>query len=401
MRDYLARFGILPAIFVVLSAATIDPSADSRRTTTATTTDPTGLIAHEWGTFTSIAGEDGHAVEWQPTQAPSELPCFVRRVRVGSKGLLSGTVRMETPVIYFYAPGDLSVDVKVRFKEGTISEWYPQAAVTPLTLEPMRFERPGFESTIEWSDIKVTPRAAEHFPTDPSSSHYYAARATDAAPLRVGREQEKFLFYRGVGKFMPPLTAVVGDDGTIDVSNENAEPLGDVVLFENRDGAISYQIRHATTPSARFDLPPASGDLPALYGALERILVSAGLYPREASAMVATWRDSWFEEGTRVFSVVPRSTIDAVLPLDVRPQPAELARVFVGRTELVTKRTIDAVKAAILRNDRPSLQKYGRFFMPIVDRVRADAAAYDLSVIDEQLPSIYGSWPWSRSACPQ
>jgi len=308
---------------------------------------------------------------------------------------------METPVIYFYAPGDLTVDVKVQFKEGTISEWYPQAAVTPLNIEPSRFARPGFESTIAWNDIKVTPRATENFPTDPSSSHYYAARATDAAPLRAGREQEKFLFYRGVGKFMPPLTAVVNDHGGIDVRNENGEPLGDVVLFENRGGAITYQIQHATTASARFDQLPELGDLPALYRALERILVSAGLYPKEAAAMVATWRDSWFEEGTRVFSVVPRSTIDAVLPLDIRPQPAETARVFVGRTEIVTRRTIDDVKAAILRNDRPSLRKYGRFFMPIVDRVRADASANDLGVIDEQLPSIYGSWPWSSSACPQ
>jgi hypothetical protein len=396
MRDYLARFAILPAILVVFSATAIDPSADARRTTP----DPTGLVAHEWGTFTSIAGQDGQAVEWQPTQGPSELPCFVRRVRVGSKGLLVGTVRMETPVIYFYAPGDITVDVKVQFKEGVISEWYPQAAVTPLNLEPGTFSRLGFESTIEWSDIKVTPRAAEKFPTDPSSSHYYAARATDAAPLQVKREQEKFLFYRGVGRFASPLTALVRDDGTIDVRNEGGETLGDVVLFENRGGTITYQIQHAETASARFDEPSAPGDLPTLYAALERTLVSAGLYPKEAAAMVATWRDSWFEEGTRVLYLVPRSNIDTVLPLDIRPQPVELARVFVGRTELVTKRTIDDVKAAILRNDRPALHKYGRFFMPFVERVRADASFYDLAVIDDQLPSIYGSWPWARSACP-
>jgi hypothetical protein len=397
MRDYLTRLGILPALVFVISTTTGAPAADARRTTT----DPTGLVAHEWGTFTSIAGQDGQAVEWQPTQGPSELPCFVRRVRVGGKGLLAGTVRMETPVIYFYAPSDVTVNVKVRFKEGVISEWYPQAAVTPMSLEPTTFSRAGFESTIEWSDIKVTPRATEKFATDPSSSHYYAARATDAAPLQVKREQEKFLFYRGVGRFASPLTAMVLDEGTIDVRNETGEPLGDVVLFENRGGAITYQIQHATMATARFDQPSAAGDLPTLYAELERMLVSAGLYPKEAAAMVATWRDSWFEEGTRVLYVVPRSNIDTVLPLDIRPQPAELARVFVGRTELVTKRTIDDVKAAILRNDRPALHKYGRFFMPIVERVRGLSSVYDLGVIDEQLPMIYGSWPWARAACPQ
>jgi hypothetical protein len=118
--------------------------------------------------------------------------------------------------------------------------------------------------------------------------------------------------------------------------------------------------------------------------------------------MVATWRDSWFEEGTRVLYVVPRSNIDTVLPLDIRPQPVEMERVFVGRTEVITKRTIDEVKAAILRNDRAALQKYGRFFTPIVERIRADASVYDSAVIDERLPFIYGSWPWSRvAACPQ
>jgi hypothetical protein len=36
-----------------------------------------GLIAHEWGTFTSIAAETGQAVEWLPLNNPSDLPNFV------------------------------------------------------------------------------------------------------------------------------------------------------------------------------------------------------------------------------------------------------------------------------------------------------------------------------------
>ena len=32
-----------------------------------------GLVAHEWGTFTSIAGEQGQALEWLPLQAPQFL----------------------------------------------------------------------------------------------------------------------------------------------------------------------------------------------------------------------------------------------------------------------------------------------------------------------------------------
>lgn len=44
--------------------------------------------------------------------------------------------------------------------------------------------------------------------------------------------------------------------------------------------------------------------------------------------MIATWRDAWFEEGTRLFYLVPRSAVDAMLPLQISPAPAALARVL-------------------------------------------------------------------------
>ena len=62
------------------------------------------LVVHEWGTFTSVAGANGDAAEWRPQGGASDLPCFVKQLAVGLKGALSGTVRLETPVLYFYAP---------------------------------------------------------------------------------------------------------------------------------------------------------------------------------------------------------------------------------------------------------------------------------------------------------
>ena len=53
---------------------------------------------HEWGTFTSIAGADGMAVEWLPQAGPTDLPCFVERNRCNGK-FSPATVRMETPVL--------------------------------------------------------------------------------------------------------------------------------------------------------------------------------------------------------------------------------------------------------------------------------------------------------------
>ena len=76
--------------------------------------DAVAFTAHEWGTFTSIAGADGRAVPWHPLNGPSDLPSFVDQCGGNLKGAMAGTVRMETPVIYFYAPEDVTVSVDRR-----------------------------------------------------------------------------------------------------------------------------------------------------------------------------------------------------------------------------------------------------------------------------------------------
>src|SRR5688572_8400214 len=89
---------------------------------------PSGLVAHEWGTFTSIAGADGRAVQWLPQAGPTDLPGFVGRINCSLKGSLAGTIRMETPVIYFYAPREMTVRASVTFPQGVITEWFPRPA---------------------------------------------------------------------------------------------------------------------------------------------------------------------------------------------------------------------------------------------------------------------------------
>src|SRR5438132_371630 len=70
--------------------------------------------------------------------------------------------------------------------------------------------------------------------------------------------------------------------------------------------------------------------------------LSYGLYPKEAAAMVDTWRDSWFEPGSRLFYVAPRQAVDAILPLNVTPAPGSVVRVFVGRIELGDRSSMPA-----------------------------------------------------------
>jgi hypothetical protein len=324
---------------------------------------PVPFTVHEWGTFTSIAGADGMAVQWLPQAGPPDLPCFVERGGITLKIELSGTVRMETPVLYFYAARPVTASVDVRFNRGRITEWYPHATVTS---DNASLATGG--GRIWWPSVDAAPAASDAFPRESGASHYYAARETGATPLRVGAQAEKFLFYRGVGQFQPPINAVTQPDGGVALRNLQGAPLGDVLVFENRRGAMTFTVHHLAGAEAVLPRPPLDDASGPPLAELRRMLVAHGLYEREAQAMVDTWRDSWFEEGARLLYIVPRVDVDAILPLTIEPKPSAVARVFVGRMELVTPATIRDVTSAVASNDRATLDKYGRFLEPIAAR---------------------------------
>src|ERR1051325_4706037 len=234
-------------------------------------------VAHEWGTFTSVQGAEGVLLPWNPLQT-TQLPKFVydwnrpglNRQPAGAlnhetKSLFVTLQRMETPVIHFYSEQPRTVDVAVRFPQGLITEWSPQAqdigpsAFRPnplaaaldgmaqqaglrprLTLTSL-FGRKGVpDSRIAWKQVRLLPaprdsQLAGAPATDASRNHYFAARETDAAIARVpspdrvgpGIEQEKFLFYRGVANFKTPLQVTFnnGNDTNLFLSNTGTDEL--------------------------------------------------------------------------------------------------------------------------------------------------------------------------------
>ena len=380
---------------VVLAAAVMFVAADAYAPVSSK--DPGGFSVHEWGTFTSIAGADGEAVGWTPLTGPDDLPCFVDRMDLGPKWSLWGTVRMETPVLYFYAPDDVTVNVNVRFKQGVITEWFPQAVVRPSKIAGIPAELSvqlrDTVASASWTNVRIRPRAAADFPRESAPSHYYPARETDAAPVQIGSEQERFIFYRGVGDFAVPMRAVVAPDGRIAVKSPVGSPLGDVVVFDNRGGTVRYHARRVDGSETTID-PRAfeAGSLDSLKAHLERVLTGSGLYPKEAKAMIATWADTWFEEGARLFYIVPQKAIDSVLPLDIAPKPTSVVRVFVGRMELMTRRTFDEVKSALIHNDQRALGKYGRFVDPFMNRVFAESSDADRSLMQLARDTYYRAW---------
>jgi len=148
------------------------------------------------------------------------------------------------------------------------------------------------------------------------------------------------------------------------------------------------------------DRPELTGTMESLRQELRGILTAQGLFPREAAAMVETWRDSWFEEGARLFYVLPQEAVDALLPLRIDPKPARVTRVFVGRVEIVTPEIETEVAQAIRTSDRTVLRKYGRFLEPISRVVEARlAATNDQRKIDEAVRTIALQQTAQAAAC--
>lgn len=326
-----------------------------------------GYTAHEWGTFTSVSGEEGWALDWRPLSGPSDLPKFVYdqrhspRVELGKWGLT--TVRMETPVVYFYSDRDREVSAQVRFPKGRITEWYPAAK--------------SVRDATDWGKIKILPKSTAKLPNDGKPSHYYPAREVDAATIQVGPEAEKFLFYRGIGHFGLPLKARRHTDNEVILTADGAT-LENVILFENRGGQVGFTVVDRLESKAKLERPILNQTLSGIRSELERLLLNRGLYPKEAAAMLETWKDTWFEEGLRAFYIVPRSTTDALLPLELKPAPKACVRVLVGRAEILTPAFEARVESLVDRlNGRDlgcapavvELKKLGRFAHPVLARL--------------------------------
>jgi hypothetical protein len=335
------------------------------------------LIVHEWGTFTSIAGIDGAALEWRPLNGASDLPTFVYQMKERTKGLRhnyatknssESLIRMETPVIYFYADRETVVSAKVDFPSGKITEWFPQAR--------------SVTTGIDWGRFTVLPNAKIALPVEQRDSHYYPARETDAGILRIcGTRQiqhEKFLFYRGVGNFNPPMNVRLEGEQLL-LKNLQDAGLTQAIIFENRNGRTGYRVVDLLKNEATVQLSSVNQNQDLLEQEFEKMLIAQGLFEKEAKAMIKTWRGSWFEEGLRIFYILPRQTTDAVLPIQIEPQPTELVRVMVCRTEVITPEMEASIQTSIVNLDSPSaekrqeakktIDKYGRFAEPILKRV--------------------------------
>jgi hypothetical protein len=374
----VVALALLTTVVAVITGITILAlGIPGRRVSQKTPGASSHFVVHEWGTFTSIAGKDGVALEWRPLNGPTDLPKFVHTIQNLAGGLRHANnvyskldpslIRMETPVLYFYSASEMEASVQVDFPKGKITEWYPQAR--------------SVTSTIDWGRVKIIPGATMNLPVEYAANHYYAARDTDSAAVQVcttdGKppQQEKFLFYRGIGTFDLPLSVRLDGESVV-LKNSGPDGIAHLIVFENRGGKIGYTLIDHFTGERTIKRPNPDQKIDSVLADLKLALTSSGLYDKEADAMLKTWRDSWFEPGVRVFYILPRPSTDAVLPISIDPRPDELVRVLVGRAEVITPEMEKAVQKQVSQLDSSSpqvretamreIKRYGRFSEPIL-----------------------------------
>jgi len=229
---------------------------------------------HEWGTFTTVSGSDGTVlpglhVEEERLPAfvyshegvqyhASRYPQYLRESYAvnNSVGPIKGfpqthrienvTVKLETPVLYFYGDEKKEYNVKVGFNGGSISQWYPQRTsgdslpkvpkfLTPEKQLKLDFSSP-YEGAIEWDLTSIPKSESDHaFTFKPNQTLTWEyPRVAGANMLKVGEEYEDYLFYRGIGNFEQHVKFSVNQDDTLVIQNLSAEKIPFAFAFENQ-----------------------------------------------------------------------------------------------------------------------------------------------------------------------
>ncbi len=354
---------------------------------------------HEWGTFTTVIGSDGTHLDgvyredaplprfvYQLDAPPRIAPEVARRTKGlnYSRTFAHVNVRLETPVIYFYTDKAFDAQVDVGFKNGTIGQWYPdRSAGEQRQRHPLLdFAKPR-EGSIRWN-VHVEPagedQSARVFRSGELPCWLYPRYPDSALVTNAKKETEKYLFYRGLGRMELPVV-FTSSDRELHATNRGENEIARWLVFDlDEKGAARWWSPDsiaAETGSVRvpMDNQPYRADWKkALYADGQKMLMDAGLYRKEADAMMQTWWASYFETpGLRVFWIVPRATVDEILPLKVSPTPKDTVRVIVGRSEILRpsfeKRLVSDF-AAVNGRDKGNRWESDRFFPAYSARVK-------------------------------
>ena len=123
--------------------------------------------------------------------------------------------------------------------------------------------------------------------------------------------------------------------------------------------------------------------------------------------MVNTWSHSYFETpGLRILYVLPRSWTEALLPIEIVPQPDRLERTLVGRIESITQAQEERATAEIFELAASDISLYkasdqlfirlGRFAEPIARRacllIKNAGHTHEADYCEELLPRMHANY---------
>ena len=93
----------------------------------------------------------------------------------------------------------------------------------------------------------------------------------------------------------------------------------------------------------------------------------------------------------RLFYIVPRATVDSLLPLTIHPAPAGIARAFVGRIEILSPAMRHTIETALETGDVAALKLYGRFLDPFLAMINRHFAPIQNPAVASFLRSRYAA----------
>ena len=368
--------------------------------------------AHEWGTFTSLVGSNGET-QTGMYHEDEVLPDFVHGFgetrpvvfepfpndpdgcSLNFKTCFAPVVlennfvsqKMETPVIYFYGDRHESVRVDVEFPDGIITETFP----APVTSSPKYSDDLEIANGKASFEVTLLPQTDLLPPEADAENIYSHARNVDSLMISSGFEVEKFIFYRGLGRFTPQFH--IGSEGSSlnMIYHESNKPEAAFLVYTQEGeqsrmmplighggqastdlGAGMHQLHISEEKLSEFK----NGNLQKLFfGELShKVLVDAldeaGLHTDEAQAMVNTWKNGYFKTpGLRLLYILPKAEVDQVLPLSFTPAPEKIERVFVARIELMLEQEeLDIVAQIIKHKKNFKIESLGRLAEPKLRR---------------------------------
>lgn len=391
------------------------------------------FVVHEWGTFTSVQGSDGNIIgglhheeeplpsfvvgrdilteltasqllvsqfrnlggfggqgncrpvkfmpvcddydePQQPTPVPTPTP-ILKQVVTGA----DVTQKMETPVLYFYSDKKRQVKINVGFPQGIISQYFP----APINFTPLIGKIQGLHGGSTQFDVEVVTEKLP-LPAVETGNVYGPAREVASNDIRSGNQNERFIFYRGLGNFVTDLRVTSKSTNELTLSHKSVQGrISEIFLVNVTESGGNIISLGGLSPleekvvSAKDLNLFLKNDYPVYYfnkvaqQEITRALVESGLYKDESLAMFNTWKTSYLKtRGLRILYVLSRNETDRLLPLTIDPQPQEVVRTLVGRIELILKSEEEQMLLNLSANSTLNPAELGRFAEPRLRRLK-------------------------------